>query len=154
MGECLLTLPQFFRVTALDIQEEESKCNFVNLSAAKVLFQVLSVRFFTLLKDKIKHKRGVSWFSDTHPRKTLIRRGQLCPTKINQMNQIVKYVASLLFIAFKTKVHPMIIPLGKTVPTPWQKGTLRANPAKGIRIDNMDVTYDGEKQYQTLKPVL
>ena len=147
MGECLLTLPQFFRVTALDIQEEESKCNFVNLSAAKVLFQVLSVRFFALLKDKIKHKRGVSWFSDTHPRKTLIRRGQLCPTKINQMNQIVKYVASLLFIAFKTKAHPMIIPLGKTALTPWQKDTLCANSAKGIRIENMDVTYGSEKRY-------
>ena len=147
MGECLLTLPQFFRVTALDIQEEESKCNFVNLSAAKVLFQVLSVRFFALLKDKIKHKRGVSWFSDTHPRKTLIRRGQLCPTKINQMNQSVKYVASLLFIAFKTEAHPMIIPLGKTAPTPWQKGLLRAASARGIRADNVNVMHGDDRWY-------
>ncbi len=40
----------------------------------------------------------------------------------------------------------MFVPLGKTVLTPWQKGALRTNSAKGIHIDNMDVTYGGEKR--------
>ncbi len=47
--------------------------------------------------------------------------------------------------SLKTKTHPMFVPLGKTVLTPWQKGTLRANSVKGIRIDNVDVTYRGKK---------
>ena len=41
----------------------------------------------------------------------------------------------------------MFVPLGKTALTPWQKGTLCANSAKGIRIENMDVTYGSEKRY-------
>ena len=41
----------------------------------------------------------------------------------------------------------MFVPLGKTVLTPWQKGTLCANSAKGIRIDNVGVICRGEKQY-------
>ena len=49
--------------------------------------------------------------------------------------------------SLKTKTHPMFVPLGKTVLTPWQKGTLRANSAKGIRIDNVGVICRGEKQY-------
>lgn len=48
--------------------------------------------------------------------------------------------------SLKAKTHPMFVPLGKTVLTPWQKGALRTNSAKGIHIDNMDVTYGGEKR--------
>lgn len=40
----------------------------------------------------------------------------------------------------------MFVPLDKTVLTPWQKDSQCANSAKGIRIDNMDVTYGGEKR--------
>ena len=40
----------------------------------------------------------------------------------------------------------MFVPLDKTVLTPWQKDSQCANSAKGIRIDNMYVTYGGEKR--------
>ena len=49
--------------------------------------------------------------------------------------------------SLKTKTHPMFVPLGKTVLTPWQKDSQCVNSAKGIRIDNMDVICRGEKQY-------
>ena len=48
--------------------------------------------------------------------------------------------------SLKTKTHPMFVPLDKTALTPWQKDSQCANSAKGIRIDNMDVTYGGEKR--------
>ena len=40
----------------------------------------------------------------------------------------------------------MFVPLDKTVLTPWQKDSQCVNSAKGIRIDNMDVTYGVEKR--------
>ena len=42
--------------------------------------------------------------------------------------------------SLKTKTHPMFVPLGKTVLTPWPKDSQCVNSAKGIRIDNMDVS--------------
>ena len=48
--------------------------------------------------------------------------------------------------SLKTKMHPMFVPLGKTVLTPWQKDSQCVNSAKGISLDNMDVTYGGEKR--------
>lgn len=48
----------------------------------------------------------------------------------------------------------MFVPLGKTAFTPWQKDSPCANSVRGIRIDNMDVTYGNKKQYYTIRPVL
>ncbi len=44
-------------------------------------------------------------------------------------------------------IYIRIPPLGKTVLTPWQEGTLQTNSAKGICIDNVDITHSREKQH-------
>ena len=46
--------------------------------------------------------------------------------------------------SLKTKTHPMFVPLGKTVHTPWQRGLLLTDSAKGIRVDYMFVMHIGK----------
>ncbi len=39
----------------------------------------------------------------------------------------------------------MFVPLGKTVLTPWQKDSQCVNSAKGISLDNVNVTCRGKE---------
>ena len=52
------------------------------------------------------------------------------------------------------RTYPMFVPLGKTVHTPWQKGLLLTDSAKGIRVDYMFVMHIGKRWRSPFSRVL
>ena len=65
-------------------------------------------------------------------------------------------VASVCWVSLASnlRTYPMFVPLGKTVHTPWQKGLLLTDSAKGIRIDYMLVMHIGKRWRSPFSRVL